>query len=166
MPGAPAVPPSPRDLGSEPPLPDVGGAPVEAETPVEVETRTGSRRDSTITIPRGVSPPLFQSPGGGDQLATQSRSRSEITDVGSHAAGSNRGAPRRPVFPLRSGAPFELYVSAGGMGSGSSGGFFPLVLAGLVDLFAAASQRLGGLVPLTRAPPRCAAPLLCLERPD
>jgi hypothetical protein len=52
------------------------------------------------------------------------------------------------------------------MGVASSGGFFPLVLAALIALFAAFAQRLGGLVPLTRAPPRCAAFLPSLERPD
>jgi outer membrane biosynthesis protein TonB len=161
---APAGAPLPGDFAPEPPLPGVGRA------TAEVETALGSRRESTVTSPRGNSPPrlpsLFQSPGDSDQLATQSRTRSEIRNVGSHATGSSREAPRLPAVPFRSRAPFELYVSAGGTGSGSSGGFFPLVLAGLVALFAAAAQRLGGLVPFTRAPPRCAAFLLCLERPD
>jgi outer membrane biosynthesis protein TonB len=163
-PEAPAVTTLAGDVAPDPPLPAVGRA------PAEVETALGSRRESTVTVPRDKSPPrlpsLFQSPGGSDQLATQSRSRSEIRNVGSHSAGSSHNAPRLPALPFRSRAPFELYVSAGGMGSGSSGGFFPLVLAGLVALFAAAAQRLGGLVPFTRAPPRCAAFLLCLERPD
>jgi hypothetical protein len=164
MPEAPAVPPSPSDLAAEPPLPDVGRA------PAEVETTVGSRRESMVMIPRGISPPgppsLFQSPGGGDRLATQSRSGSEIGNEGPHAAGGTRNAPLLPGLPFRDGTPSELYLSGGGMGGGSSGGFFPLVLAGLIALLAAAAQRLGGLVPLTRAPPRCAAFVLCLERPD
>jgi hypothetical protein len=164
MPEAPAVPPSPGDPSSQPPLPDVGRG------PAEVETAAGSRRESMVTIPRGISPPslasLFQSPGDGDQLATQRRSPSEITNAGSHAAGSIRDVPRLPALLFRPGRPFESYVSAGGMGVASSGGFFPLVLAALIALFAAFAQRLGGLVPLTRAPPRCAAFLLSLERPD
>lgn len=164
MPEAPAVPPAPDDLAPEPPLPDVGRA------PAEVGTAVGSRRESLVMISRGISPPrpssLFQSPGGGDRLATQSRSRSEIGNEGPHATGSNRDARRLPALPFRTGAPSEFYVSAGGMGSGWSGGFFPLMLAGLVVLIAAAAQRPGGLVPLTRAPPRCASLLLSLERPD
>jgi hypothetical protein len=150
----------------EQPLPDVGGVP-------EVPTAPGSQRESIVTISRDASPPhlplLFSSSGYGGaavRLDTQSGSRSETRNEAPRAAEGTGKAPLLPPLPFRGGAPAGLYVSGGGMGSGSSGGFFPLVLAGLIAPFAAAAQRRGGLVSLALAPPRCSAFVLCLERPD
>jgi hypothetical protein len=141
--------------------------------PPEVPTDPGSQRDSIVTIPQYAAPPhlplLFSTSGDGlaaVRVDTQSGPRSETRNEGPPAAKSTGEAPLVPPLPFRDRGPSELYVSAGGMGSGSSGGFFPLVLAGLIALFAAAAQRRGGLVPLTLAPPRCTAFVLCLERPD
>ena len=161
----PEPPPAPADPPVvEPPLPDA--------VP-EVPTAPGPQRESIVTISRDASPPhlpsLFSSSEDGlaaVRLHTQSGSRSETRNERPRAAERTGEAPLVPPLPFRDGAPSELYVSAGGMGSGSSGGFFPLVLAGLIALFAAAAQRRGGLVPLTLAPPRCTAFVLCLERPD
>jgi outer membrane biosynthesis protein TonB len=161
---APAVAPPPGDLASKPPDPDAG------TVPAEVETAVGSRGESIVTIRRSVSAPRFPSllpsPGGGDRLATQNGSRSEPRNERPQAAESAGHAPLLPAPPFGPGAPADLYVGAGGMGGGSSGGFFPLVLAVLVALFVAVAQRPGGLVPVTLARPRCTALLLCLERPD
>jgi hypothetical protein len=161
---APVVAPPPGDLASKPPDPDAG------TVPAEVETAVGSRGESIVTIRRSVSAPRFPSllpsPGGGDRLATQNGSRSEPRNERPQAAESAGHAPLLPAPPFGPGAPADLYVGAGGMGGGSSGGFFPLVLAVLVALFVAVAQRPGGLVPVTLARPRCTALLLCLERPD
>jgi hypothetical protein len=162
--------PEPTDPAPEPvPAPEPG--PIEGPA-------AGSHRDSIVIIKRNPSPvslpSLFPSPAdrlaattgaGGGRLAPQGGSRSQSGDEGTQAAGNARNAPLLPGLPFRGGAPSDLYVSAGGS-SGSSGGFFPLVLAGLVALLAAAAQRRGGLVPLALAPPRCAAFVRCLERPD
>jgi outer membrane biosynthesis protein TonB len=163
----PAPPPPPADPPVvEQPLPDAKRVP-------EVPTAPGPQRESIVTISRDASPPhlplLFSSSGYGGaavRLDTQSGSRSETRNEAPRAAESTGDAPLLPPLPFRGGAPAGLYVSGGGMGSGSSGGFFPLVLAGLVALVAAAPQRRGGLVSLTLAPPRCSAFVLCLERPD
>jgi outer membrane biosynthesis protein TonB len=163
----PAPPPAPADPPVvEPPLPDTGRVP-------EVPTAPGSQRESIVTIPQDASPPhlplLFSSSGYGGAAVrpdTPSGPRSETRNEAPRAAESAGEAPLVPPWPFRGGAPSGLYVSGGGMGSGSSGGFFPLVLAGLVALVAAAPQRRGGLVSLTLAPPRCSAFVLCLERPD
>ena len=163
----PTPPPAPADPpGVEQPLPDAGRVP-------EVPTAPGSQRESIVTISRDASPPhlslLFSSSGYGGaavRLDTQSGSRSETRNEAPRAAESTGEAPLLPPLPFRGGAPTGLYASGGGMGSGSSGGFFPLVLAGLIAPFAAAAQRRGGLVSLALAPPRCSAFVLCLERPD
>jgi hypothetical protein len=136
---------------------------------VEVETAGGPRSESIVTIHRGVSPlrlPVLPTPGGGDRLATQGGSPAETRNERPQAAEATRDAPHLPALPFGPGAPTDLYGSAGGTAGGTSGGFFPLLLAVLVALFAAATQRPGGLVPLTLARPRCTALKLCLERPD
>jgi hypothetical protein len=165
--------PAPEAPAPEAPAPDAPAPPL-----VEVPSAGGSHRDSIVMIPRDASqlrtPLGFVSSEGGlaagisadDPLDSKGGSRSEAASEGSQAARSAVDAPLRPELPFEDGAPLAPYVSAGGMGGGSSGGFFPLVLAGLNALFGAVAQRLGGLVPLTRAPPRCAALILCLERPD
>ena len=149
------------------------GLPVADEpAPVEAPRAAGSHRDSIVTIPPDASPlsfPPLLSPGAtgvGDRVDDQAGSRSEARSEGPQAAESTGDAPPLPGLPFRGGAPSDLYVSAGGMGSGSSGGFFPWVLVGLVALLAAAAQRRSGLVPLTLAPPRCTAFILLSERPD
>jgi hypothetical protein len=162
-------PPEPPPAPADPPVlepPDAGKVP-------EVPTAPGSQRESIVTIPQDVSPPrlplLFSSSGDGlsaVRLDTQSGPRSETRNERPRAAKSTGAAPLVPPLPFRDRAPSELYVSAGAMGSGSSGGFVPLVLAGPIALFAAAAQRRGGLVSLALAPPRCTAFVLCLERPD
>ena len=161
-PEAPAA-PAPADPAAQPPVTDDRTAPVKVDTAVV-------RGESIVTIRRAVSPPrlpsLLPSPGGGDRLATQNGSRSETRNERPQAAESAGQAPLLPSPPFGPGAPADLYVGAGGMGGGSSGGFFPLVLAVLVALFVAVAQRPGGLVPVTLARPRCTALLLCLERPD
>jgi outer membrane biosynthesis protein TonB len=161
----PAPPPADPPV-VEPPLPDTERVP-------EVRTAPGSQRESIVTISRDASRPhlplLFSSSGYGGaavRLDTQSGSRSETRNEAPRAAESTGEAPLLPPLPFRGGAPTGLYVTGGGMGSGSSGGFFPLVLAGLIAPFAAAAQRRGGLVSLALAPPRCSAFVLCLERPD
>jgi outer membrane biosynthesis protein TonB len=171
----PAEPPPPM---AEVPPPEPPRAPpdppvVEPPLPPEVPTAPGSQRDSIVTIPQYAAPPhlplLFSTSGDGlaaVRVDTQSGPRSETRNEGPRAARSTGEAPLVPPLPFRDRGPSELYVSAGGMGSGSSGGFFPLVLAGLIALFAAAAQLRGGLVSLTFAPPRCTAFVLCLERPD
>jgi hypothetical protein len=168
----PAVAPPPVDLIPEPPVPDA------EPVPVDVPTASGSRHASIVTISGDVVPPslpsLFPSPGGGlaavswagDRLDTQGGSRSETRNEGTPAADRTGDAPLLPPLPFRDGTSSGFYVSAGGASGGSSGGFVPLVLAGLIALFAAAAQRPGGLVSLALAPPRCTAFVLCLERPD
>ena len=163
VPEAPTA-PAPDDSAAQPPLPD--GRTV----PVEVDTAVGSRGESIFTIRRAVSlprlPSLLPSPQGGDRLSTQNGSRSETRSEHPQAAERTGHDPLLPAPPFGPGAPADLYVGAGGMGGGSSGGIFPLVLAVLVALFVALAQRPGGVVPVTLARPRCTAFLLCLERPD
>jgi hypothetical protein len=166
----PAVAPPPVDLIPEPLVPE--------PVPVDVPTPNGSRHASIVTIDGDVVlpslPSLFSSPGGGlvavswagDRLDAQGGSRSETRNEGTPAADRTGDAPLLPPLPYRDGTSSGFYVSAGGAGGGSAGGFVPLVLAGLIALFAAAGQRPGGLVSLALAPPRCTAFVLCLERPD
>jgi hypothetical protein len=163
VPEAPAA-PAPGDPAAQPPRPD------DRTVAVEVDTAVGSRGESIVTIRLAVSPPslpsLLPSPGGGDRLATQNGSRSETRNERPQAAERAGRSPLLPAPPFGPDAPADLYVGAGGMGGGSSGGFFPLVLAVLVALFVGVAQRPGGVVPVTLARPRCTAFLLCLERPD
>jgi hypothetical protein len=170
-PSAEAPPPAP-----EAPPPAAEAPPPAAEAPPPAP-EAPPHRDSIVIIKRNASPvslpSLFPSladrlaatTGAGGRLAPQGGSRSQSGDEGTQAAGNARNAPLLPGLPFRGGAPSDLYVSAGGS-SGSSGGFFPLVLGGRVGLLAAAAQRRGGLVPLALAPPRCAAFVRRLERPD
>ena len=134
-------------------------------------------RDPIVVIERGTPPlrlpSLLPSPvgklaattGGGDRLGTEGGSRSQSGSEGTRPVESARDVKPLPGVPFSGGAPSDLYVSAGGS-SGSSGGFFPLVLAGLVAFLAAAAQRRSGLLSLALAPPRCAAFVRCVERPD
>jgi hypothetical protein len=136
----------------------------------------GTNPDPIVIIepsaPRVTSPSLFPPPadkltaatGTGGGLDSQGGPQPQAGSQDTHAAGKARNAPLLPNLPFRGGSSSDLYVSAGS--SGSSGGFSSLMLAGLVALLAAALQRRGGLLPLTLAPPRCAAFVLCLERPD
>jgi hypothetical protein len=170
-PSAEAPPPAP-----EAPPPAAEAPPPAAEAPPPAP-EAPPHRDSIVIIKRNASPvslpSLFPSladrlaatTGAGGRLAPQGGSRSQSGDEGTQAAGNARNAPLLPGLPFRGGAPSDLYVSAGGS-SGSSGGFFPLVLGGRVGLLAAAAPRRGGLVPLALAPPRCAAFVRRLERPD
>jgi outer membrane biosynthesis protein TonB len=172
--------PAPEAPAPEPPAdtpsPGEPPGPVAESPPVEVPSAGGSHRDSIVMISRDASqlrtPLGFLSSEGGlaagnsadDPLDSKGGSRSEAASEGSQAAQSAGDSPLRPGLPFGDGAPSAPYVSAGGMGGGSSGGFFPLVITGLVTLFAA--QRPGGVVPVTLAPPHCATSVLCLERPD
>jgi hypothetical protein len=169
-PESPVVPPPPPDdLTPEP-------APVPERPPDEVPA-ADSQRNPIVVIERGTPPlrlpSLLPSPvdslaattGGGDRLGTEGGSRTQSGSEGSHPVESARDVPPLPGLPFSGGAPSDLYVSAGGS-SGSSGGFFPLVLAGLVAFLAAGAQRRSGLLSLALAPPRCAAFVRCLERPD
>jgi hypothetical protein len=177
-PSAEAPPPAPEapPPAAEAPPPAAEAPPPAAEAPPPAP-EAPPHRDSIVIIKRNASPvslpSLFPSladrlaatTGAGGRLAPQGGSRSQSGDEGTQAAGNARNAPLLPGLPFRGGAPSDLYVSAGGS-SGSSGGFFPLVLGGRVGLLAAAAQRRGGLVPLALAPPRCAAFVRRLERPD
>jgi outer membrane biosynthesis protein TonB len=171
-PEPPVVAPPPGDLAAEPPLPDA------EPVPAEVHSSAASQRESIVTIALDASPPrltsLFGSSVGdglaaatwaGDRLDPQGGSRSAAGDERPPAAERAGDAPLLPALPFRDGAPSQFYVSGGGAG-GSSAGFFVGLVAGLVALLAAAAQRLGGLVSLALAPPRCTAFVLCLERPD
>jgi hypothetical protein len=162
--------PPPGDPTPEP-------APVPERPPDEVPA-ADSQRIPIVVIERGTPPlrlpSLLPSPvgelaattGGGDRLGTEGGSRSQSgSESGTRRVESARDIPPLPGLPFSGGAPSDLYVSAGGS-SGSSGGFFPLVLAGLVAFLAAAAQRRSGLLSLALAPPRCAAFVRCLERPD
>jgi hypothetical protein len=170
-PEPPVDPPVPTDPIAEPvPPPEPGPPPPE-------DRAAGAPRDPIVIIKPSPPPvalsPLFPSPadkltaatGAGDRLDSQGGSRSQAGSEGARAPGKARKAPLLPGLPFRGGASSDLYVSAGGS-SGSSGGFFPLVLAGLVALFAAVAQRHSGLLSLTVAPPHCSTFVLCLERPD
>jgi hypothetical protein len=163
------VPPPPGDPTPEP-------APPPERPPDEVPA-ADSQRNPIVVIERGTPslrlPSLLPSPvdsfaattGGGDRLGTEGGSRSQSGSEGTRPVESARDVPPLPGLPFSGGAPSDLYVSAGGS-SGSSGGFFPLVLAGLVAFLAAGAQRRSGLLSLALAPPRCAAFVRCLERPD
>jgi hypothetical protein len=161
-----------------PPPGDPTTEPVPAAEPAPDKVPpAGSHRDPIVVIERGTPPlrlpPLLPSLAGklaadtgrGDRLGTEGGSRSQSGSERTHPVGSARDVPPLPGSPLSGGAPSDVYVSAGGS-SGSSGGFFPLVLAGLVAFLAAAAQRRSGLLSLAVAPPRCAAFVRCLERPD
>ena len=161
------VTPAPTDPAPEPVL---------ALEPGSVEgPAAGPPRDPIVIINRGASPvpSLLPSPAGnliaatgtGGRLGPQGSPRPQDGSERMPAAANAHKAPPLPGLPFSGGAPSDLYVSAGGS-SGSSGGFSPLVLAGLVALLAAAAQRCGGLISLKLAPPRCSAFVLCLERPD
>jgi hypothetical protein len=170
-PEPPVVTPEPTDPAPEP-------VPAPPLHPLD-DAAAGSQGDPIVVIKRSpppvslpaLFPTAWGSPapaaGAAGRIGPQGGGRSEPGSEDTRAAaGSARNAPLLPGLPFGGGTPSDLYVSAGGS-SGSSGGFFfPLVLAGLVAFLAAGAQRRGGLVPLTLAPPRCAAFVRCLERPD
>ena len=150
-------------------------APPPAEAPPPAGPRQGSIVIRNDFSPPPALPPLLSSSrvdGGlesvtwtGDRLQRQSGPRPETRNEDPAAAVSVDGAPLPPPIPARERAPSGLYVSSGGLGGASSGGFFVGMLAAAIAL-ALAGQRLGSLVSLSLAPPRRTAFALRLDRPD
>jgi hypothetical protein len=169
IPEAPLLEPPWDGLGAAPPLPDAESVPVEAGIAV------GLHGASIVTIRRADLPRSLPSllpsqlsdavTSAGAGLHPQGASRSDTRREPSAAAERHGDSPLPPL-PARERTPSTLYVSGGGASGGSSSGIFAWVLAGLIALLAAAAQRIGGLVSLTLAPPRCTAFALGLERPD
>lgn len=152
-------------------------APPPAETPPTAGPHRGSIVIRNDFSPQPALPPLLSSSTSsvdgelesvtwtGDRLQRQSGPRPETRNKGPAAAVSVDGAPLPPPIPARERAPTGLYVSVGGQGGASSGGFFVGMLAAAIAL-ALAGQRLGSLVSLSLAPPRRTAFALRLDRPD
>lgn len=164
-----------------PPLVDpVVEAPADPVAPPPAEIPPTAGPPGSIVIshdfsPQSALPPLLSSSSvdgelesvtwTGDRLQRRSGPRPETRNEGPAAAVSVDGAPLPPPIPARERAPAGLYVSAGGPGGASSGGFFVGMLAAAIAL-ALAGQRLGSLVSLSLAPPRRTAFALRLDRPD
>jgi hypothetical protein len=145
------------------------------ESASTVQAPAASRGGSVVEIRPDGLPSLLSSDARGrlaavalttDRLDVNRGSQSNTENEAAAGARSAGDAPLLPSWPLGDQAPSTPYASTGGVGGGSSGGFFAWVVAGLIGLLAASAQRLGSLVPLTLSPPRCTAYVFGLERPD